>query len=456
MFAVAGGSFSRSIQFYSCHHASTSLASFGSVKRNAKPMLIRNIFASVVLAASAVLIWIVFFDASLPTATTPVATDVIEEQAAESYAQRDWDRELSGSMNISLFTFRDMDRSGRYDVGDLPMSAVVVDLVRPDGSEVQTASNINGFANFKMSLDNPEYPVNQAEQLYDFRVQIPPGWEISSGNPEQHIFFTALRGSVAGLVAKEPPRWVGLVPVLTITGRLVMAQEQPLPEDLQVFLVDPRGDARAITVGDDGGLRASVSPGRWQLRAESAALSWQYERDIPVAAAPVAMPDITVGEAQLPALPNLLVENFDWLQRSTIDKIPNGHLSLDWDYLLATDNQLYGGPGYVNGLVSGHAVAYNSSGHPVTIASVPPEVFDFVGGYFSVAWPNAQGEELQVVAWRGEQEVARYALALSYLGPVWLDADLRGIDRLSLSTRHYWQFVADDLQFRMASGQGGL
>ena len=135
-------------------------------------------------------------------------------------------------------------------------------------------------------------------------------------------------------------------------------------------------------------------------------------------------------------------------------KIPNKHLGLNWDYLLAVDNQQYNGPGYVNGLTSGHAVAYNSSGHPVTISALEGEVFDFVGGYFSVAWNNAQGETLDIAAWRGDERVATHELKLSYLGPVWLDADLRSIDKLTLTSRHYWQFVADDLRFRVSGTTG--
>jgi len=39
------------------------------------------------------------------------------------------------------------------------------------------------------------------------------------------------------------------------------------------------------------------------------------------------------------------------------------------------------------------------------------------------------------------------ALALSAFEPVWFDADFRGVTRIELSTRHYWQFVTDDLTF---------
>ena len=38
---------------------------------------------------------------------------------------------------------------------------------------------------------------------------------------------------------------------------------------------------------------------------------------------------------------------------------------------------------------------------------------------------------------------------LSHLGPKWLEVDLRSIDKLILSTKHYWQFAAEDLHFRI-------
>ena len=73
-----------------------------------------------------------------------------------------------------------------------------------------------------------------------------------------------------------------------------------------------------------------------------------------------------------------------------------------------------------------------------------------MGGYFSVAWPKAHGETLHLTAWRGEQVIAETRLKLSYLGPVWLDAEFRDIDKLRLSTEHHWQFVTDDMTFRLA------
>ena len=62
------------------------------------------------------------------------------------------------------------------------------------------------------------------------------------------------------------------------------------------------------------------------------------------------------------------------------------------------------------------------------------ERFDFVGAYFSAAWPQAEGEMLTLEAWRDGERVHADRLPLSHLGPVWFHADYRDIDRLRLAT----------------------
>ena len=66
-----------------------------------------------------------------------------------------------------------------------------------------------------------------------------------------------------------------------------------------------------------------------------------------------------------------------------------------------------------------------------------------------VALDPANGEELKVEAYRNGKKVFEDEFLLSYLGPRWLEADLRKIDKLILSTKHYWQFAAEDLHFRI-------
>jgi len=49
--------------------------------------------------------------------------------------------------------------------------------------------------------------------------------------------------------------------------------------------------------------------------------------------------------------------------------------------------------------------------------------------------------------------VADDELRLSSLGPVRFDAAFRRIDRLVLTTRHYWQLVVDDMEVGVPGGE---
>jgi len=255
---------------------------------------------------------------------------------------------------------------------------------------------------------------------------------------------------VAGVVAVPAPNWVGLIPDLKLTAQFLPPDNGQMPSDFRLELIDEKGAAQGVSLNANGGLKKTLSVGRWTLQAASESLNWQWQRQVEMKDSPVTLMPVRVGQQAVTALPYAVLENFDWLNRSIIDKLPNGHRGLNWNYLLAVDNQQYKGPGYVNGMTSSHAVAYNSSGHPATISAPHGQHFDFVGGYFSVAWENAEGELLDIEAYRNGQKIASHSLRLSYLGPVYLDADLRSIDRLELTTRHYWQMVADDLSFRLA------
>jgi hypothetical protein len=407
-------------------------------------MIARVTLAIIMMSASVLLLWKVFYGGPQPDVESAAAVP------AKPYALRDWSEGTSRSLNISVYIFRDVNRSGDHDVGDLPMASVVVEMIAPDGSRSRELSNINGYANFKMSHGNTRYPINEAGEGYVFRVETPPGWQVSTDTGEQTIAFRRVEGSVAGVVAEPAPNWVGLMPELELSAQFLPPEGGELPGDLTLELIDEDGAIEAAAPDADGSLQRALIPGLWTLRAASESLGWRWQRPVVMGQAPVSLVPVRVGEPVIEALPYPMLENFDWLRRSVIEKIPNGHRGLNWNYLLAVDNQQYKGPGYVNGMISPHAVAYNSSGHPVTISAPAGQRFDFVGGYFSVAWEKAHGEELLLTAYRDGQEVASHALTLSYLGAAYLDADLRGIDRLELTTRHYWQMVADDLSFRLA------
>ncbi|MFT4768440.1 MAG: hypothetical protein ACI8RN_001577 [Glaciecola sp.] len=306
------------------------------------------------------------------------------------YAPRDWRRSSPSKLNISVFAFSDRNRNGVYDTADKPLNRIAVRLTRPDGSTRVERSNINGFANFSMQHEGEDADITQTEQDYQFELLAPPGWDVTTENAIQASSFRAIRGAIAGLGANKPPAVVGLAPASGASG------------DIE------RGYAPIVS-------------GK--------------------AVAPLKVRDTE---------PSTVTVGFDDIDRSPIEKIASGYAGLDWDYLLAVNNQFYKGPGYVNGLMSGSMVAYNSSGHPVTIRALAPgSYFDFVGGYFSVAWHNAEGETLHIKAWRGDELVAQDKLTLSHLTPTYFQADYQDITRLQFETEHYWQFVVDDLRFRL-------
>jgi hypothetical protein len=133
---------------------------------------------------------------------------------------------------------------------------------------------------------------------------------------------------------------------------------------------------------------------------------------------------------------------------SDILEIPRGYDGVDWQYFVATHNRNYVGEGYINNTMSGEYVAYNASGHPVAAGSDVP--IDFVGGYFGLAWMASEGEVLTVKAWRQDKVVYEDQFELSSLGPVYFDADYRGVTRVEFGTKHFWQFVCDNLEFGFA------
>jgi len=363
---------------------------------------IRTIVAVLLLLASAALLVYVFVPtARLHVGPAPPATD---------YADRDWSDLQQGELNISLYTFRDRNRNGEYDLGDLPMAAVNVQLNRPDGADRAGQSNINGYANFAMHDQSESAPVSEAGDDYIFKLEVPPGWQVTTGNAYQTIAFRQLEGSISGLVADPPPTVVGLAPDLVVSGGVA----GNIPAGASLLAQGPGGERQEPPLDDHGRFQFTAAPGQWQVALRDQAGTLLAQRGFDVTDAPVVLSALQPGHVEPAAKPVSVLQDFEYLRRADIDKIPNGNAGLGWDYLLAVDNQLYRGPGYVNVLTSGRAVAYNSSGHPVTVSGYPAgSRFDFVGAYFAVAWPRAQGELLRVEAWRGGQQVASDEVTLS-------------------------------------------
>jgi hypothetical protein len=394
--------------------------------------MLKNLVATALLAASATLLWATFFRE--PPAPVPAPLD---PHTLDWYPTREWPNSSPATAKVSVFVFRDRNRDGVLDGGDLPMASVAVALERPDGSFRTHRSNINGYTNFTVQAGGTGEDITEPDEPYAWEVQVPPGWAVTTGNRRQRASFQRLEGSPAGMVTQSPPTVVGLAPELTARGSF------PGQPATALIAREAGGKTVAGHTDDAGRFALDLFPGQWTLqRADTDAVLRRFQ----VADAPVQLGS---GVRDTPAAgrePRRV--DFEVLNRSVIEKLPMGYQDLGWDYLLAIDNQFYRGPGYVNVLAGGRAVGYNSSGYPVTVTG-PGGRFDFEGGYFAVAWPQAEGEQLEVEGWRGEEQVYGDTVPLSHLGPTWFAADYRDIDRLVLRSRHYWQFSCDDLAFRV-------
>lgn len=388
---------------------------------------------------------------SIGALATPAIAQARQE-ASQYYAPRaDWSALNGGDLNISTYIYRDRNRNGVYDLGDRPMAWIVVEMTAPDGTNTVRRSNLHGFTNFEMSVEKRDAPISSPGE-YDFRAITPPGWEITSGNGVQASRFEVLRGAVGDMVTKNPPSPIGLAPKLRIFGRVAARGGDgslASAAGSSVSAEGPNGEKIEVGVDGDGTFTVPASTGTWRLTANHAGTTANLKRKVVVRDTPVRLSTLVFGDVVPSPARHQTEIDFEDITTSIIAKIPSGVAGVNWDYLNATEMLLYKGEGYVNSAISGQYIAYNSSGHPVTISS--DEGFDFVGAYFGLAWSNAEGEELVIEAWRNGRIVGEEVIRLSTVGPVWFDAEYRDIDKITMTTRHYWQFVTDNMIIRTKS-----
>ncbi|HEX2255829.1 MAG TPA: hypothetical protein VHG92_03845 [Afifellaceae bacterium] len=366
------------------------------------------------------------------------------QDAEGFYSPRsNWTSFQGGSLNISAFVFRDLNRNGTYDVEDRPMAGIAVRLSGP-GRNVVRRSNIQGFANFPMSVLDRDAPVNEPGS-YLFQAYVPPGWDATTENAAQTGEFVVFPGSVADMVLKKPLMPIGLAPALTIRGTVRAALATGTANSLQVEATSPEGEMQRVPLGEDASFTLQASPGEWLVEIRGPKIAEPVQRRVRVTAAPVVISDISLDENRPAPAPIEAPVDFEGITEAAIAEVPSGVGEVGWHNMVVTNHTFYGGSGYVNNLISGNYLGYNSSAHPVTVTQ--PEPFDFRGGYFGTAWPRAEGEVLRLRAWRGEELIHEDEITLSSLGPIWFDADYRSVTRIELATRHYWQFVCDDLVF---------
>ncbi|MGB3337070.1 MAG: hypothetical protein WBA73_07825 [Devosia sp.] len=353
--------------------------------------------------------------------------------ADEPYAVRTvWDEYTESNLNISVFVFRDANRNGVYDLEDRPMSGISVNSSGV-GKPASAISNGSGFANFAMSGTDRGVEI-KFEGEYQFDVQVPPRWAVTTGNESQTTRFDLFPGSPADLVARPAPALVGLAPDLWIEGHI------PTPLTLTARSV---GEVQEAVSNEAGNFTLPVQPGDWEMSSPT----MPKPRQIAVVATPIRLTESWLLQGEPPSGLTGIEATFDDLQSEGVLKIPSGYVGLDWNNFVMTHQKFYDPEGYRNGVLSGEFLAYNGSGHPAAISRDKP--FDFVGGYFGASTLRAEGETLIITGWQDEQEVYHESLALSALGPVFVAADFRGVTRVEFRTEHYWQFTADNLSFRL-------
>lgn len=370
-----------------------------------------------------------------------------QDASGDLYAKRtNWDQPSGEGVNISSFVFRDLNLNGIYDMGDRPMAAIGFEL-SGNGKTETFRTNISGVANYKMSATLSDHDVTQPG-LYRARVIIPPRWfTTTENNVEQTAVVESFPGSPADMVSRSPFKPVGLAPKLTITGHIQDATNPAA--DIHLRALSPKGEEREVAIGTDGAFTFDVERGRWTLVGQDQKTGEKFRRVVEVGPAPVYLSTIMLGRREPGRLPVRRLSNFDTVVvAADIMEIPRGYDGIGWKHFVATHNRTYTGEGYINNTMSGEYLAYNSSGHPIAAESDSP--IDFVGGYFGLGWLKSEGEILVVKAWRQDKLVYQDQFELSALGPVNFDADYRGVTRVEFASKHFWQFVADDLTFGFA------
>lgn len=355
------------------------------------------------------------------------------------------DAYTKGSLNVSSYTFRDLNRDGIYDVGDRPLAHISVVVTRPDGSSTGTLSNISGFANFTMSGTDTTADIPEPGS-YRFVATVPDGWICTSGNLTQTRAFRILPGAPADIVTDDLSQPIGFAQSLVIRGRIKGTSA------VEVLATSPVGTTERVSIDGSNMFQFPVSPGTWEIAVRDIASGTIAKRQVVINQAPVYLATIDPkASAALLVGAREEVQFDDLIQVIAVAEVPSGYEGLDWHNWVVTHNRTYEGEGYLNGTMSGEFVAYNGSGLPALITSMQP--FDFEGGYLSGAWARADGEVLHLRAWRGEQLAYEDEMTLSSFGPVYFEAGYRDITKLEFATEHGWQFVADDLQFVLSDSQ---
>ncbi len=345
-------------------------------------------------------------------------------------------RVKSGKMNISVFIYRDVNRNGIYDLGDRPYAGQQVRLLRPNGGPNLGASNISGFTNFKMSLNNPGYPI-QVAGSYRIELVHRKNWRVTSGNEAQDLLIRELPGSPGGLIAQKTLEPIGIAPELFIEGILGKNLRTGT-----LTAISPEGSSIPVPVDDKGTYRFAAVSGAWTLEVQIPGQD-KLRRTVSLKEAPVFL-SYWEGENSYATEGKQDSIRFDELTTSdTLFEIPNGYGKLNWRNWIATHQKFYKGSGYINNTTSGEFAAYNSSGHPAAIHS--KKKFSVIGFHIGVAWPQGERSPIRIRGLRDGKVIYDDIIRGKTAGPIFFAAQYHNIDTIDFETGQYWQIVLDDL-----------
>lgn len=356
----------------------------------------------------------------------------IDDPSGDYAVRSDWSQSR-GKLNYSTFVFFDVNRDGRYTLGDRPMGGIKVRTLRNGRVIADARTNSNGFANFVASTSRRRARIRRPG-IYEFAVSVPDGWTATSDNAIQAADFKLLPGSISGLVLDEMMRPVGLAPDRVIRGRLTAEARLSIEAHGENDLVD------TTEIAGQSAFRYPVPPSAKAVELLVAGTKWRIE----ASAYPIDVGLLSPDRGS--PVPGRTIETigFDDVNPRRLRKIPSGYAGLNWFNLNALVHDFSGSQeGYVNGNTSGDHIAYTSGGLPAELWSDAP--FDFIGVHLAAAWLRSEGEVGTIESWRGDALVASDTVALSALTPVFYNPMLPDITRIRFTTAHCWQMVLDDL-----------
>ena len=349
---------------------------------------------------------------------------------------------------ISCFTYRDIDKSGTFNMPDRPYAGLTMEIVRPDSSVMRNESNIGGFSNFQLGLGEFKDNVLYMAGTYKVRPIVPQDWKISDPDPiEQELIAVENNIAGGGLGLIKPCAHTGLIAKLVIRGSVVPPENVNVA-DLTLTATNGSNYPIQISSNDRGKFQFEGEPGKWTIRVTSKSSGKSVTRAFEINSDNMVLSKIDFGVSDAHERSSIPVKvQFDDITPSdTLYEIPSGYNGLNWLYWVNTHQKFYQGYGYVNANTSGEYVAYNSSGLPASIWRDEP--FDFVGTYVTAAWQRGEEYPVTVKAWRGDALVYEDQFYISTSGPVYFDANYLNINRMEFSHESYERLVIDDFIYR--------